>query len=124
MRRPYLFPGCDRRGSILIFAVWILVFFSILSVAVFGIINSQAKLVKNIESRIIGCQLANAAIYYVRDELKQKAVPYISLSALKQERKKELGLGEFDCDLTDELGKLDLNSSTAQQLTSLPGIDT
>jgi len=119
----YLCPRRNR-GSVLIFSIWILVFFSILSVAVFGIINSQAKLVSNIESRIICCQLARAAVYYAQDQIKKKTESYASLYDLGQERKIDLGLGSFSFNITDEESKLDLNFFSAVQIALLPGLNT
>jgi len=99
------------------------VFFTALSLAVFGIVNAQAKLAKNIESRIICNQLAKAAVLYYGYELDRKTDSYITTFNLKQEKKMELGLGSFIYILSDEEAKLDLNRATSQQIAALPGMN-
>jgi DNA uptake protein ComE-like DNA-binding protein len=116
-----LFPY-HKKGSILIIAIWILVFFSILSVGLYKIVNSQISIVKTIEDRCLSQYLAKAAYTYATLERKKDKLAYDSFYQLKVKREKELGRGKFIYTFIDEESKININSATPEIIASLPGL--
>jgi len=110
-------------GSILVLAIWVLVFFSILCVALAGIISSQIRITKRIEEKIIGKYLAKAAVIYAREERLTREAGYDTLYELKQKKEQELGIGKFSYTLADEESKININTAGAEAIASLPGFD-
>ncbi|MCK9604121.1 MAG: helix-hairpin-helix domain-containing protein [Candidatus Omnitrophica bacterium] len=111
------------RGSILVFSVWVLTFFSILSVAIFNIVSAQLRLNKAIEDRIVSSRLARAAFIYARANNKMDTTSYDTLAELRQEQAKEFGGLKFVYTLVDEESKINLNTSSIALLARLPGVD-
>ena len=116
-----LFPY-HRKGSILIVAIWILVFFSILSVGLYKIVNSQISIVKTIEGRCISQYLAQAAYTYATLERKKDKLAHDSFYQLRVKREKELGRGKFIYTFIDEESKININSASPEIIASLPGL--
>jgi len=111
-----------RNGSILIVSIWILVFFSILSVGLYKIVSSQISVVKTIEGRTISQYLAKAAFTYAALERKKDKLTYDSFYQLRAKREKELGRGKFIYTLIDEESKININSASLEIIAALPGI--
>ena len=112
-----------KQATILIISLWILVFFSILSVAIYRIVGSQLNLTKALENRGISPYLAKAACIWEQFEDELDETEYDSLYELGQPRKATLGDGQFIYTIIDEAGKININSAANQVLTLLPGID-
>ncbi|NQU74089.1 MAG: hypothetical protein HQ547_05220, partial [Candidatus Omnitrophica bacterium] len=121
--RAFLFPYRNS-GSILVISLWILVFFSILSVGLYKVVSAQVSLVKRVEERVLCEYLAKAAVIYAQDERANNKVSfYDSLYGLAQEKERELGIGEFVYTMTDEESKININFSSEEVIARLPGID-
>jgi competence protein ComEA len=107
----------------LVLTMWVLVFFSILCAALYGIVSARIGLTKRIEDRIIGKYLAKAAVLCAQRERGASASGYDTLYDLGQERKRELGIGAFRYTLTDEESKININTSPPETFACLPGFD-
>jgi len=123
---PRLFLYTRRNaGSILVIVIWVMVFFSILCVGLYGIITTQIRLTKRIEDSIISEYLAKAAAAYAVEELFAKdKTDYDTLYELRVIREKELGYGKFNYTVTDEESKINVNMASVELLEALPGINT
>jgi len=110
-------------GSILIIAIWILVFFSILSVGLYSIISSQIRLAKSVEERFLCAHLAKAASIYAQTERKKDKTAYDTLYELRQKQQRQLGLGKFIYTLVDEESKININNCSAEVIARLPGLN-
>ena len=120
-QRRFLSPY-RRSGSILIISIWILVFFSILSVGLYKIVTSQISIVKTIEGRCISQYLAQAAYTYATLERKKDKLAYDSFYQLRVKREKELGRGKFIYTFIDEESKVNINTASAEIISGLPGL--
>ena len=112
-----------KSGSILIISIWILVFFSILSVGLFRIVSAQIRIVKRIEEIALSQYLAKAAYTYATLERKKPKTAYDTLYQLRQKREKELGRGKFIATYIDEESKININNASAEILSGLPGLN-
>jgi len=121
-RKQFLSPF-HSRASILIICIWVLVLFSILSLALYKIISPQLKLVRAQEEAIICPYLAKAAYTYAAKELKKDKTTYDSLEELRKERKKDLGRGSFVYTIIDEESKININTASGEIILRLPGLD-
>jgi len=99
-----------------------LVFFSILSVGLYKIVNSQISIVKTIEDRCLSQYLAKAAYTYATRERKKDKLAYDSLDQLRMKCEKELGRGKFIYTFIDEESKININSASPEIIASLPGL--
>jgi DNA uptake protein ComE-like DNA-binding protein len=117
-----LFPYRNS-GSILIIAIWILVFFSILSVGLYNIVSSQIRLTKSIQERFLCAYLAKAASIYAQTERKKDKAAYDTLYKLRQKQERQLGLGKFIYTLVDEESKININNCSAEEIGRLPGLN-
>lgn len=122
IRRQCLSPG-HNLGSILIIALWVLVFFSILTVGLYKIISAQLSITKRLQQRVIAQYLAKAAVIFAQCERADDKTLYDTLYELGRERKRELGYGEFTFTLIDEESKININTISKKFLSRLPGLD-
>ncbi|MCM8812560.1 MAG: helix-hairpin-helix domain-containing protein [Candidatus Omnitrophica bacterium] len=113
-----------RRASLLITACWVLMFLSILTVAVHKQAFMQMQLAQRLRSRGLTPWLARAAGEYARAEERYDTTEYDTLAELQREREKQFESGTFRYYLVDEERKLNINSATAEMLGRLPGIST
>lgn len=109
-----------ERSSILVLAIWIMVFFSILAAGVYRIIATQVSIVRAVEERVICPNLAQAACYYARLENDSDQTAYDSLGELLAERELNLGHGKAVYTQIDEESKLNLNTCSEDSLARLP----
>ena len=116
-----LFPY-HKKGSILIVAIWVLVFFSILSVGLYKIVTPQISIVKTIEDRCLSQYLTKAAYTYATRERNKDKLAYDSLDQLSMRREKELGRGKLIYTFIDEGSKININSASPEIIASLPGL--
>jgi DNA uptake protein ComE-like DNA-binding protein len=121
-RKQFLSPF-HSRASILIISIWVLVLFSILSLALYKIISPQLKLVRAQEEATICPYLAKAAYTYAALEKKKDKTTYDSLGELRRERKKDLGRGSFVYTIVDEESKININTASTEVILRLPGLD-
>jgi len=112
-----------RSGSILVVSLWALLFFSILSLALYSIISSQIRLVKSLQERTLSPYLAKAAFYYYKAERLKGPILNNTLYGLGIKRERELGRGKFIFSLTDEEAKININSAGLETLARLPDLD-
>jgi DNA uptake protein ComE-like DNA-binding protein len=101
----------------------VLVFFSILSVGLYGIVSSQISLVKRIEDGLLCTYLAKAAYFYSRTEREKDKTSYDTLYELRQEQQQQLGRGKFIYTLVDEESKININNVSAEIIARLPGLN-
>jgi general secretion pathway protein K len=113
----------SRKGSIFFTAIWILVFFSILSVSIYKIASSQIKAGKVLRERVISRYLAKAAVIYASIERENDFTSYDTLYELRRPHQKELVNGKFIYKLIDEESKINVNKVSKDILKNLPGLD-
>lgn len=112
-----------KRGSLLILVVWVLVFFSILSLSLYRIVSSQIIAAKKLEERLISLYLAKAAVVYTRQQLSQDGTEYDTLYELRLEQEVVLGRGKFIYTQIDEESKININTVSEEVLSRLPGMN-
>lgn len=123
-----------RKGSLLIFAIWVLVLFAVLSAALYRIISAQINVAKALEERLISQYLAKAAYAYAQRQILLDDTAYDSLCELGKEEEIELGQGKAVYRIADEQGKININAKSAAKdgekkelltkiFSRLPGIE-
>lgn len=122
LTKPSLFPLLNS-GSILAIAIWVLVFFSILSVGLYNMVSSQIRLVRSFQERTLCPYLAKSAYLYFGLELTKEEAVYNTLYELRKKREVELGRGKFIYTLLDEESKININKAPKEILAALPGLD-
>ena len=110
-------------ASILIICVWILVFFSALSVGLYRIVSTQMKFTKILEERAICQYLAKSACLYYKFEKTKDEIPYDSLYKLRNPQTKELGKSKFTYTIVDEESRININTASCEVIARLPGMD-
>lgn len=123
MSRPFLYPCHRDSGSILVFCLWVLVFFSILSVGIYGIVSSQIRVVKAAENGFFSEWLARSAVIYAAGRIEEDQTFYDTLYELNREQSRQLGKGEFIYTISDEEGKININTSSTEVIARLPNLD-
>ncbi|UCD14897.1 MAG: general secretion pathway protein GspK [Candidatus Omnitrophota bacterium] len=113
----------NKRGSLLVFAIWVLVVFSILSVGVYKIVSSQITVAKVLEERLVSLYLAKAAFAYAKIERASDDTEYNTLYELGQVRQKQLGKGKYTYTIIDEESKININKAPGEILANLAGLD-
>ncbi|MBU1122114.1 MAG: hypothetical protein ABIH71_03990 [Candidatus Omnitrophota bacterium] len=112
-----------KRASLLIFAIWVLVFFSILSVGIYKIVSSQITVAKVLEERLVSLSAANAAVAYVKRVRQGDGTAYDTLYEFSSDFEGELGKGRFKYTIVDEESKININKVTEEIIANLPGLD-
>lgn len=113
----------SRRASLLVLSIWILVFFSILTTAVYRIIATQLKLVRVLEEKAVCPYLAKAACLYASVEKQKDETSYDSLAKLMQLRQRTMGNVKFTYTQSDEESKININTASCEILSRLPGLN-
>jgi len=111
-------------GSILIFTIWVIVFFAILSLGIYNIISSQIRLIKAAEDRFYGFNMAYAAYIYAKNQIEKDETGYNTLYELRKKQEMQLGIGKFSYTLVDEASKININLVSADVISRLPGLDS
>lgn len=112
------------RGSILILSVWVLVFFSILSIGLYAIVSSQIKIVRALEEKFLCPYLVKSAYIHVKIMRSiDKTLSYDTLYELNQKQEKELGKGKFSYTLADEESKINVNNASIEVISRLPELN-
>jgi len=106
-----------------VLTIWILVFFSILTTAVYKIIFTQLKLSRVMEEKAICPYLAKAACLYAWAEDQDDLTGYDSLAELKKSRERVMGNVKFTYTQVDEEAKININTASAETLSRLPGMN-
>ena len=112
----------NKKASILVLAIWVLVFFSILSGVLYNLTSSHMRLSQAVRRRTVSQYLANAAVNYVIGHLlnaKTTQDVYLALRSHEQ----ELGRGKYVCLIRDEEGKININKVKGTILGRLPGVN-
>ena len=104
-------------------SIWVLVFFSILTTAVYRIISTQLKLARVLEERAVCPYLAKAAFLYAWAEKQEKKTGYDSLAELQQLRQRAMGNAKFTYTQSDEESKININTASSEILARLPGLN-
>lgn len=112
-----------KNGSALVICIWMLIFFSILSVGVYRTVSAQISLSTAVENRAIGPYLANGAYFDAKKELKNDTDTYDTLNKLRKAREKELGSGKYSYMFMDEESRININSASLNVIKQLPGLN-
>lgn len=112
-----------KRGSLLVFAIWVLVFFAILSLSLYRTVSSQIITAKKLEERLVALYLAKAAVVYARQQLLGDETEYDTLYELRTEQEGVLGRGKFIYTQVDEESKININTAGEEVLSRLPGMN-
>lgn len=111
-----------KKASLLIFAIWVLVFFSLLNAGLYKIASAQIRLARALQGRLISPSLAKAAYFHARDNRALDVTEYDTLYELRGEQEK-LGEGAYSYKLIGEEGKININVVSKDILKRLPGLD-
>ena len=122
MRKPSLYLQ-HNSASILILAVWVLVFLSILAVALYKIIPAQIILTGRVKDSILSEYAAKSCLLLARTDRSKSALPYDTLYGLRLKQKKEFGQAKCVYYAVDEDSKININTVSADVLARLPGLD-
>ena len=123
-QKQYLSRLQDRRGSIMVFAMWVLVFLSMFNVALYGMVRSHMEITGRVRERILCPYIAKSAYYHARVERENDYTPgYDTLYELGTERTAVLGKGKYSYVMADEESKININTSSWEVLSRLPGLD-
>ena len=113
----------NRKASILIMAMWMLVLFTILGTAIYRMFSSQITIAKHLQERSLSYFIARAAVLDARKELRENKKSYVGLADLRKIRAKDLSTGSFEYYFLDEESKLNVNTASTDFLSKLPGLD-
>lgn len=112
------------RGSILVAAIWVLVFFSALGTAIYKIFYSQVNIAERLQSRMLSPLTARAAVVLARQILRDRQEAYDTLGRWNQIYERKLGATGFRFTLIDEERKINVNRSTPEVFSRLPGFSS
>lgn len=112
-----------KKSSMLIIAIWILVFFSILSLASYKIASSQIDLAKKINQRISAQYLAKAICLYVQTRMQNDNTDYDTFYELGGDIDRDFGFGKVSCKIVDEGAKININIASPKILENIEGFD-
>lgn len=108
----------------MVFAMWVLIFLSMFNVALYKMAASHIKVSGRIRERVFCPYIAKSAYYYARAERKNDSIAaYDTLYELRMEREAELGKGKYIYVMEDEESKININTSSREILSRLPGLD-
>ena len=110
-------------ASILVFTMWVLAFFSILSVSVYRLVISHLNFTRALEERTVSHYLAGAACKYFQHERKKDGLSYDSLYLLRKKTARELGRIKFNYYLVDEESKININTASSDILARVHGLN-
>lgn len=111
-----------NRGSILIVAVWALVFFTFLGAGFRAVLDSRVRMGRFYRERLAAEQAAYSACRRIQQELKNDRTGYDTLFECGRERTEECGLTRFTYSLVDEGRKVNINTGSPSVLAGLPGL--
>jgi len=100
-----------------------MVFFAILSVAIYRIVASQLNLTKALVERSFCPYLAKAACVWAQLDEELDETGHDTLYELGDEQEVTLGDGQFIYTITDEGSKININSASREILARLPGLN-
>ncbi len=120
-QKSYLFRRV--RGTILIAAIWVLVFFVILSVGVSAGISAQIRVFKKLEDLVLGVPLARSACLDIIGERRDAEKDFDTAADLARVRVFAAGNSRAEYSLADESARINLNTASAEVLARLPGLD-
>ncbi|MCP4651351.1 MAG: hypothetical protein GY853_14895 [PVC group bacterium] len=113
----------NNRGSILIIAIWVLVMFAFLGVASYNITSAQLRISQRLKEQVSAQYFAQAAYVHATAERNNKTSEYDTLYTLRRPRKKEMGTWVFKSILIDEESKININKTSKEILSNLPGFN-
>ena len=119
-RKLFLFPRDN--GSILIAALWVMVFFVILGLGVSSGISTRIRILKKYEELVLGWPLARSAALEVIDERLEPVKEYDALTDLGRSRAFAAGSGKAEYVLADETARINVNTATQEILVRIPGL--
>jgi Helix-hairpin-helix motif len=122
VRKSFLYLR-HNSASILIIAVWVLVFFSILAVALYKIIPAQIMLTSRVKDSILSEYAAKSCLLLARMDRSKTILPYDTLYGLRLKHTKELGQAQCIYYIVDEDSRINVNTAPADVLARLPGLD-
>ena len=102
--------------------MWILIFFSILSCALYKIVSSQIDKVKRVEDRVVGYYLVKSLLFKEQEKLQKTKISYNTLTELRQKQNGKFESGEVSYYFIDEESKIDINSASVEVMARLPGM--
>jgi hypothetical protein len=101
----------------------VLVFFSILAVALYKIIPAQIMLTSRVKDSILTEYAAKSCLLLARMDRSKNALPYDTLYGLRSKQKKEFGQVSCVYYAVDEDSKININTASTDVLSRLPGLD-
>lgn len=109
-------------GSILIAALWVMVFFVILGLGVSSGVSTRIRLLKKYEELVLGWPLARSAALEVIDRRLEPDKEYDALADLARSRELSAGTGKAEYVLIDESARINVNLATQEILVRIPGL--
>lgn len=109
----------------LFFCLWVLAVLSVLAVGISSRVAAEMRLAQYAKNNLLSFYLAKAALNQALLELEKDETPaYDTLYELQQKRTKELGIGSFTFDFSDEESRININTASQSLWDGLPGIDS
>ena len=113
----------NKKASILVLAIWVLVVFSIMAGVLYSLASSHLRLSQAVRRRAVSNQMAVAAANYVRGYLLNAKNPMDVFIVLRV-HEQELGRGKYYCQVKDEESKININIVKTTVLGRLPGVNS
>lgn len=120
---PYLSRQPYNAGSILVICIWVLVFFSVLSAGLYGMVSTQIRLTRSLADRGMSLCAARAACVYARLKLQKDQTLHDTLYELSSEEEGELGRAKFIYTLSDEESRININTASEDVISGLSGLN-
>lgn len=111
-----------NRGSILVVAVWALVFLSILSLGLARAVAGQINLFRKVEASQTGATMMQSLCLFVQKERETRKETCDTIYDLRAEKNLGLGRGLMRYTLTDEESRININTATEEVIGRLPGV--
>lgn len=108
----------------MVFAMWVLIFLSMLNGALYRMVVSHMKVSKRVRQRIFCPYIAKSAYYHASVQRKMDLTSgYDTLYELRTEREAALATGKYIYSMEDEESKININTSSPEVLSRLPGLN-
>jgi DNA uptake protein ComE-like DNA-binding protein len=101
----------------------VLVFLSVLAVALYKLIPAQIILTSRVKDSILSAYAAKSCLLLARIDRNKNALPYDTLYGLRTKHKKKFGQAQCVYYAVDEESKININAAPTAVLARLPGLD-
>jgi len=114
----------NKRASILLVSIWILVIFSIYSLALYRLVTPQIMVARRVYALTLSRAAAESLVAYVRAQRLENLGDYDSLYQLSKIREGDIGLAHYVYYLGNEEARLNLNKAAPEAISNIFGSDS